>query len=463
MIYNISETEYPRWVEAVRERNSAKAPRAFVQSFGCQQNEADSERIRGICLDMGYSLTDDPSAADLILINTCAVRNHAEVKIFSLLGNFKERKAEKPDLIIGVVGCMAAESSVAERLKRSFKYVTFTLEPNMLHLLPKKIYSYLCEKERTFTVGEDKGDIVEGLPVYRMGGKRAWVSIMYGCNNFCSYCIVPYVRGRERSRSSSEVIEECRGLISEGVREITLLGQNVNSYKSDMTFAELLEKIASIDGDFILRFMTSHPKDASDELIDVMRRCRGKVAPYFHLPMQSGSDPILKRMNRTYNMERYLSVVKKLREAVPGIALSTDVIVGFPGETDEDFKATMDILKLVEFDLVYSFIYSKRDGTKAASFEDQIPRDISGERMNELLEVQRDISKKKNVEYIGKRVRVLVEGPSKRGEENIYTARTDTNKLVHFSSDIDKTGEFVWVKIERAGAFDLFAKEISEE
>lgn len=459
MLLNVENTEYPSFSALVRERIKDKKLRAHVITFGCQQNEADSEKVRGMLISMGYSITGDYGEADVIIVNTCAIREHAEMKALSLLGNFRAVKRRNPELIVGLIGCMAAEPGVVARLKTDFHYISFTIEPNMLHKLPELILRSIEDGKRTFVIGEDTSDIVEGLPVNRIGKIKAWVSIMYGCNNFCSYCIVPYVRGRERSRASKDVILECKELVEGGIKEITLLGQNVNSYKSDLTFAELIERIALIEGDFIIRFMTSHPKDASDELIEIMRKYSGKIAPYFHLPLQSGSDKILKDMNRTYNRSRYLEVAKKLRE-IPGMALSTDVIIGFPGESDEDFDDTMDILEAVRFDMVYSFLFSKREGTRAANMTNTVDDSIKNARMKRLLAVQDVISLEKNEEYVGKRIRVLVESRSKRGDADVYTARTGSNKLVHFKSNTDRIGQFIYVEIEKAGAFDLYAKEI---
>ncbi len=339
--------------------------------------------------------------------------------------------------------------------KRSYGYVSFTLEPSLLHKFPELLFKALTERKRSFVFGNEDWNIVEGVTPHRVSGHKAWVSIMYGCNNFCSYCIVPYVRGRERSRNSSDVISECQSLVDAGYREITLLGQNVNSYKSDMNFASLLEAVAKIPGDFIVRFMTSHPKDASDELIEVVGKYLGKIAPAFHLPLQSGSDRILKAMNRTYDTKRYLSIVEKLRKVAPDIAITSDIIVGFPGESEEDFEATLDILRKVEFDMVYSFIYSRRKGTRAADMEEQVSNEIQTARMARLLEMQGNISKKKNMPYLNTSVRVLVDSVS---EDGVYNARTPENKLVHFRYDGDKSdliGKFKYVKITRVGAFDL--------
>lgn len=432
--------------------------KACVITLGCQQNEADSEKIRALAVMMGYCLTDDPEKADLIIVNTCAVRRHAELKALSIVGNFKQYKSEKPWLIVGVCGCMAAEPHMAETIKKSYHHVTFTLEPSMLHKIPELVYTSLTRKRRSFVYGTGETEIIEGIDNERTSGHKAWVSIMYGCNNFCSYCIVPYVRGRERSRRSEDIIAECSELVDKGYKEITLLGQNVNSYKSDLSFARLLEKIALIDGDFVIRFMTSHPKDASDELIEVFGKYSGKIAPAFHLPLQSGSDAILKEMNRTYDTKRYLSIVDKIRQVVPNAAISTDIIVGFPGETDEDFNSTMDILKRVRFDMVFSFNYSKREGTRAAAMENQVSDDVKKHRMTELLNVQSAISKEINDKYLGRVERVIVDSVDKSNGRDVYSARTLTNKLVHFESDKNMIGEFINVKITKIGAFDLFAE-----
>ena len=447
-------------ISRVRELNEGRVRYAYVLTFGCQQNEADSERVRGIAEKMGYTVTDTHVGADLIIVNTCAIREHAEMKALSMLGNFKEEKRKNPELIVGVIGCMAAEEHVVELLKQKFHYVTFTLEPNMLHKLPEVVLARLEEGKRSFVYKQDLGDVAEGLPCKRSSSHRAWVSIMYGCNNFCSYCIVPYTRGRERSRDSSDILKECRELVAAGCRDITLLGQNVNSYRSDMDFPTLLREIAAIDGDFLVRFMTSHPKDASDELIRVMSENGGKIAPYFHLPLQSGSNRILKLMHRTYDRDRFLEIAKKLRRAVPGICLSTDVIVGFPSESDADFRDTMDVLERVRFDSVYAFRFSPRAGTPAARMTDVVPPDVTDARMSELLKRQDAISEECNAPYLGTIQRVIVDSVSKKSHLGTYTARTATNKLVHFTSEGASIGEFTNVLIEKVGAFELLGKEI---
>ena len=458
MIFDINQTEVKEYIERVREKNSGLERSIYVHTFGCQQNEADSERIRGLGVAMGYSLADTPERASLIIVNTCAIRAHAEAKALSYLGRFKALKRKNPSLIIGVAGCMAAEGHISEMLKTDSHYISFTVEPNMLHLIPKLVFEYMSEHKRSFVYGKDTGNISENIPTVRKSSHRAWVSVMYGCNNFCSYCIVPYVRGRERSRSSSAIISECRELVASGICEITLLGQNVNSYRSDISFAQLLERIAEIEGDFRVGFMTSHPKDASDELIEVMSRYPEKIARTFHLPLQSGSDRVLSLMNRTYDRERYLSLVKQIREKNPDISITSDIIIGFPTESDEDFEATMQMLREIRFDMVYSFLYSPREGTRAARMEGRVPEKIKDARMARLLEEQTNISLEKNREYVGRVVRVLVDSPTKRGDENVYTGRTSSGKAVHFVGDEGLVGKFVNVKIDRAGAFDLFGK-----
>ena len=457
MIHSINETSVREYISLVQKINRGQKKYAHVITFGCQQNERDSETASGLLLDMGYEPVENVENADVIIINTCAIREHAEVKALSLLGRFKAQKKRNPDLIVGVIGCMAAEPHRAEMLKKDFHYVTFTLEPNMLHRIPEMVYKKLNYGKRSFVFGEDEGDIYEDSPAVRRERHRAWVSIMFGCNNFCSYCIVPYVRGRERSRRSIDIIEECRSLVASGVKEITLLGQNVNSYKADLTFPELLGKIAEIDGDFIIRFMTSHPKDTSDELIEVMKRYNPKIAPFFHLPLQSGSNRILKEMNRTYTREKYLETVDALKKNIPNIALSTDVIIGFPTETDEDFEDTIDILKRVGFDNVYAFLYSPREGTRAAKMDGAIDREIKDKRMAELLKLQDAISLEKNLPYQDTVVRVITDSCEIREGHRICSGRTLTNKLVYFESD-SEIGEYINVKITKACPYHLLGE-----
>ena len=459
MIHSINNKGVREYISLVKKANEGKELYAHVITFGCQQNERDSETALGYLSEMGYIPTSNPEIADIIIINTCAIREHAEVKALSMLGRFKGQKKRNPDLIVGVVGCMAAEPHRAEMLKKDFHYVTFTLEPNMLHRIPELVAKKLLEGKRSFILGEDEGDIYEDSPSVRRQRHRAWVSIMYGCNNFCSYCIVPYVRGRERSRRSEDILAECRELVRSGVKEITLLGQNVNSYKADISFPELLASVAEIDGDFIIRFMTSHPKDTSSELISVMKKYAPKIAPFFHLPLQSGSNSILGAMNRTYTKEKYLDIAKALKENIPGIALSTDVIIGFPGETDEDFEDTMDVLRAVGFDNVYAFLYSPREGTRAAKMEPVIDREIKDKRMAELLVFQDELSLEKNKPYENSVQRVLTDSFEMREGRRICSARTPTNKLVYFESDYAKIGEFTEIIIEKACPYHLMGRE----
>ncbi len=449
-----------KYIELVKQRISEGSVKyASVVTFGCQQNEADSEKLRGMAAAMGYAITENVKEADLIVVNTCAVREHAEQKALSIIGQYKHLKNAKPNLIIGVCGCMVAQKHRVDLLKNSYPYVSFSFEPSSLDRFPKLLYEVLEKRTRLFSIGENAKEISEGVPILRDGGAKAWVSIMYGCNNFCSYCIVPYVRDRERSRNFEYVIKEVRELVESGVKEITLLGQNVNSYNGGCTFAELLDKLSAIEGDYILRFMTSHPKDVSNELIEVMAK-NEHIAKQFHLPLQSGSDDVLRVMNRHYDRAHYLENVRKLRAAMPDITLTTDIIVGFPGETEEDFEATLDILRTVRYDMIFSFIYSPRSGTPAAKMENQVPSEIKSERMGRLLELQNSISYEKNLECVGKTLRVLAEGPSKNDPET-FTGRAESNKLVHFKGTSDIIGKFVNIKVTRAEPFNLHGEIVN--
>ena len=458
MITDFNSTNAPIYISKMQRELYGKELRAHVITFGCQQNEADSERIMGVLISMGYKYCDNPKDADIVIVNTCAIRHHAEMKALSLLGSFKAQKRNNPDFILGICGCMANEPHIADKLKKDFHYVNFTLEPGRYELIPELVYKSYIDKKRTFMLGTEIPDIVEDIPINRVSSHKAWVSIMYGCNNFCTYCIVPYVRGRERSRNSADVINECKDLILSGVKEIMLLGQNVNSYKSDITFPQLLKSISDIPGDFIIRFMTSHPKDTSDELIDVMASNIDKIAPFFHLPLQSGSNSILKSMNRTYTREKYLYIANKLKEKIPNIALSTDVIVGFPGENEEDFLDTMSVIKEIKFDNVYAFIYSEREGTRAANMSNKVDENVKHDRLNMLLKIQDEIAFSKNIPYENTICKVLVDSCDIREGTEFYNGRTMTGKLVHFTSDVKCIGQFVNVKINKANAFDLIGE-----
>jgi tRNA-2-methylthio-N6-dimethylallyladenosine synthase len=447
-------------INRVKEKNKRDAAAGrtryvYIQTFGCQQNEADSEKLRGMAEEMGYLSTADAEQADLILLNTCAVREHAELKALSIIGNCKRLREKNPELIVGVCGCMTAQQKRVDQLKKGYPYVTFTLEPASLHLFPQVLCRVMEEKRRRFLLGEDDGEAAEGLPISRTHRHRAYVSIMYGCNNFCTYCIVPYTRGRERSRESARVVEEVRQLVADGCRDITLLGQNVNSYKSDCDFAGLLEKLCALPGDFLLHFMTSHPKDVSDRLIEVMAKHPHRMAPHFHLPLQSGSDRMLSAMNRRYTAAHYLGIVDRLRAAMPDITLTSDIIVGFPGESEEDFAATLDMLRRVRFDMVYSFLYSPRSGTPAAEREaDCVPDAVKSERFSRLLALQDEIALASNRRYEGRVERVLTDSIS-RGDQTMYSGRTAAGKLVHYPATDEVLGQFVYVKIERADPYAL--------
>ncbi|MBE6559105.1 MAG: tRNA (N6-isopentenyl adenosine(37)-C2)-methylthiotransferase MiaB [Ruminococcaceae bacterium] len=452
------------YMERVRQWNFAShmKRKVYVQTFGCQQNEADSEKYLGMAVDMGYEQTDIPDDADLIIVNTCAIREHAEKKALSIIGQYKHIKAKNKDLMIGVCGCMVAQEHRREELKMKYPYVTFTLGTASLHHLPRVLWEAIETKKRLITTDSSEDfttTVAEGMPVHRGSDYRAWVSIMYGCNNFCSYCIVPYVRGRERSRNKEDIISEVKTLVAEGYKDITLLGQNVNSYGkgTNTDFADLLAELDTIEGDYWLRFMTSHPKDASHKLIDVM--ANGKhIAHQFHLPLQSGNDVVLKAMNRHYDMERYMDSVLYMREKMPDVTITSDIIVGFPGETEEQFEDTLKALSCVRFDMLYSFIYSPRKGTPAAEKE-QVPDTVKGNRFDRLLATQNEIALSQNSPLVGKKLRVLCDGVSK-GDSQVYSGRTEGNKIVFFDGNPAMVGQFVNVKINKAEAFALWGKVI---
>ena len=372
-----------------------ETPLAFVDTYGCQQNEADSERIRGYLRQMGYDFTTDEEQARIIVLNTCAIREHAEQRVLGNLGALVHVKRRHPEQIICLCGCMAQEAHVAEKVRQSFRHVDLVFGPHVLWKFPEFIHTLLTQRGRIFSNADDPGSIAEGIPVVRQDKVKAWVSIMYGCNNFCSYCIVPYVRGRERSRRPEDILAEVRQLAEEGYHDITLLGQNVNSYGKDleepMDFADLLEQVNAIPGDFLIRFMTSHPKDATHKLFETMARCE-KVAPVLHLPFQAGNDRVLKVMNRRHTRAQYLEKIRDLKSLIPDIVLTSDIIVGFPGETTEEFEDTLKVLEEVRFDALFTFIYSPRVGTPAAKMEDPMPREEKLANFNRLVALQDAIS-----------------------------------------------------------------------
>ncbi len=435
----------------------------YIETVGCQQNEADSERLSGMAEEMGYLETASPDTADLIIVNTCAVREHAEKRALSITGQYKHLKEKNPELIIAIGGCMVSQEKNKERIKHSYPYVSFIFGTSMLYRFPVLLETYIKEHRRRFYLDTgDAGNIAEGLPVKRKSDKKAWVSIMYGCNNFCTYCIVPYVRGRERSRLPKDILNEVRGLIGDGVKEITLLGQNVNSYGVGLDepydFPRLLSEICALDGDFQVHFMTSHPKDATKALIDVMAANK-KAAKHFHLPLQSGSDRVLTKMNRRYTWAQYKETLDYMREKMPDITVTSDIIVGFPGETDAEFEETLSAVKAAQYDQIFTFLYSPRTGTPAMEMAEQIPEDVKAARMKALLETQNEIMLARNTALIGKTFSVLCEGISKYNEKT-YAGRTEGGKLVHFYADEEAVGTTVTVQITGAETFSLFGEII---
>lgn len=443
-----------------RNENRDKSPLAYIDTYGCQQNESDSEKLRGMLIAMGYSLTDNEQIADIIVINTCAVREHAEMRVYGNVGALVHSKKNKPEQIIALCGCMVQQPKVAEKIKRSFRHVDLVFGPQALWRFPELLERILTESGRIFSVEDEPGAIAEGFPVMRDGRVKAWLSIMYGCNNFCSYCIVPYVRGRERSRRPENILSEARQLVAEGYKDITLLGQNVNSYGKDLdkiiSFSDLLRQLNEIDGEFLIRFMTSHPKDAGERLFRTMAECE-KVARHIHLPFQAGSDRVLKAMNRGYTRSQYLELVDMARQYVPDIVLTSDIIVGFPGETEDEFNDTLYVLKKARFDALFTFIYSKREGTPAAAMEDAVPKKEKQRRFDALLNLQNAISAEKHAEYVGKTLRVLIDGES--GDLRYpLTARTNGGRLVRLSGETDKIGLYANAQITGSNTWALFGE-----
>ena len=465
IITTIPQAEVDRQLQYCQEiarmnADRGEAPLAFVDTYGCQQNEADSERLRGYLSEMGYGFTDDEHKADLVLVNTCAIREHAEQRVLGNVGALTHTKRANPEQIICLCGCMAQEAHVAEKVRQSFRHVDLVFGPHVLWKFPEYIHTLLTQRGRIFSNADDPGSIAEGIPVVRQDKVKAWVSIMYGCNNFCSYCIVPYVRGRERSRRPEDILAEVRQLAEEGYHDITLLGQNVNSYGKDleepMDFADLLEQVNAIPGDFLVRFMTSHPKDATHKLFETMARCE-KVAPVLHLPFQAGNDRVLKVMNRRHTRAQYLEKIRDLKSLIPDIVLTSDIIVGFPGETTEEFEDTLKVLEEVRFDALFTFIYSPRVGTPAAKMDDPMPREEKLANFNRLVALQDAISEEKHAAYIGKTVRCLLDGVSDDPRYDL-TARTPGNRLVRVTGDREALGQFRDVKITGANKWSLFGE-----
>ena len=437
-----------------------RVPAAYIDTYGCQQNEADSETMLGMLREMGYVRQAEAEGADLVIINTCAVREHAEQRVFGNVGALTHTKRRHPDQKIFLTGCMAGEASVIARLKKSYRHVDGAFTSHAQWRLPEIVLRALTGKDRQFLTPET-GVIAEGLPVERLGTRKGWVSIMYGCNNFCTYCIVPHVRGRERSRRPEDILREVEGMIAAGYQDITLLGQNVNSYGKDLglgvDFAGLLASLSALPGNFVLRFMTSHPKDASEKLFDTMA-ASPKIAKHIHLPFQAGNDRVLRAMNRGYTAEKYLGLIDYARSVMPELVLTSDVIVGFPGETDEEFEDTLRLVERVGFDALFTFIYSPREGTPAASYPDPFSRADKQARFDRLLELQNRISQEKHNAYVGRRLRVLVDG----ADGEMLTARTDGGRLVRLPGPAEKIGTFQTVRITGNTTWSLTG-EIEED
>lgn len=434
----------------------------YTQTFGCQMNAKDSEKIEGILTKIGFIKSDNENA-DFIIYNTCTVRENANLKVYGRLGYLKKLKEKNPNMLIALCGCMMQEAQVVEKIKKSYKFVDIIFGTHNIYKLAELIYENLSSQRIIIDIWKDTDKIVENLPSERKFKFKCGVNIMYGCNNFCSYCIVPYVRGRERSRNPQDIIQEIKNLVADGVVEVMLLGQNVNSYgktlENPITFAKLLTDIEKIEGLQRIRFMTSHPKDLSDELIEVMKNSK-KICKHLHLPLQSGSSRILKIMNRKYNKEQYLNLVDKIKTAIPDISLTTDIIVGFPGETDEDFNETLDVVKKVCYDSAYTFIYSKRTGTPAAIMENQISKDVVKNRFNILLNTIQEISNELTKKNEGIITQVLVEEKNLQ-DDKLVTGRMSNNLLVHFKGDENLIGRFVDVKLTECKGFYYIGEAIN--
>ena len=437
------------YIENINKIISGKNKKFLIQTMGCTLNENDSEKISGMATEMGYTKTENIMDADLIIFNTCCIRENAEEKLFGKLGEVKKLKEEK-GTIIALCGCMMQEEHIIEKLKKSYKYVDIIFGTHTLHKFPEDLYNLLTEENKVIDVIDIDGEVYEGLPIKRESSNKALVTIMYGCNNFCTYCIVPYVRGRERNRNPEDILKEIKQLAQEGYKEVTLLGQNVNSYVGNgyegiYNFADLLRAVNKIDGIEIISFISPHPKDFTDDVILAIKECK-KVSRLLHLPLQSGSTNVLKRMNRKYTKEQYLELANKIKKSVPEVALSTDIIVGFPGETEEDFEDTLDVVKQLQFEQVFMFIYSKRVGTPAEKMEDQVPEDIKHKRFDRLKQLVENQMQENNQKYIGTVQNILIEGKSKNNE-NMLTGRTNTNKVVIIDADESLIGKMINVKI----------------
>ena len=453
--------EFTRRLAALLRRPD-RQPMAMVDTYGCQQNVADSQRLMGMLREMGCGFTRDPYGADIIVVNTCAIRENAEKKIFGVVGQLVHAKEKNPDVIICLCGCMAQQETVAAKIKNSYRHVDLVFGPQALWKFPELLYGVCTEHKRAFSIADEHGTIAEGLPVVRESGVKAWVSIMYGCNNFCSYCIVPYVRGRERSREADRVLAEVRELVEAGYKEITLLGQNVNSYGKDLDepldFADLLREIDKIPGDYLIRFMTSHPKDAGPKLFETMAAC-SHAAKQIHLPVQSGSSRVLKAMNRGYTREQYLEKVRLARAAMPDVVLTSDIIIGFPGETEAEAMETVALIEEVRYDALFTFIYSPRPGTPAARLPDPVSRAEKQVWFDRLLDAQNRISGELHRSYVGRTLRVLADGESGDPAWPL-SSRTAGGRLVHLKGDPSLIGRYVEARITGSNTWALFGEAL---
>lgn len=453
--------EYTRQLAALHQQRG-KPVYALVDTFGCQQNVADSQHILGMLRDMGCQFTDDATQADIVVLNTCAIRDHAEKRVYGNLGALTHTKKQNPEQVICLCGCMAQRPEVAEKVRQSYRHVDLVFGPQALWKFPELLYRVYTRRGRVFSVEDEHGIIAEGMPVVREGNVRAWVSIMYGCNNFCSYCIVPYVRGRERSREPQCIIDDVRQLAAEGYKEITLLGQNVNSYGKDLEtpwdFADLLRELDKIEGDYLIRFMSSQPKDATPKLFDTMARSR-HVAHQLHLPVQSGCDRVLRAMNRPYDRAKYLELITYARKVMPDLVLTSDVIIGFPGETEAEAMETVELVRQVEFDALFTFIFSPRPGTPAAKMDDPVPRSEKQKWFDTLCAVQNDISARLHARYVGQTLRVLVDGRTDDARWPL-SARTAGGRLVHLVGDEAALGQYRRVRITDSNTWALFGEMV---
>ena len=451
--------EFEQKIRALHE-GRAVPPLAMVDTFGCQQNVADSQHIMGMLEAMGFGFTDDPARAAVVVLNTCAIRDHAEKRVYGTLGALTHTKKADPEQVICLCGCMAQRPEVAEKVRQSYRHVDLVFGPQALWKFPELLYNVYTQRRRVFSVADEHGAIAEGMPVVREGRTRAWVSIMYGCNNFCSYCIVPYVRGRERSRDPEQIIAEVRQLVADGFKEITLLGQNVNSYGKDLDtpydFADLLTALDAIDGDYLIRFMSSQPKDATHKLFDAMARSR-HVAKQLHLPVQSGCDRVLRAMNRPYDRAKYLELITYARKVMPELVLTSDVIIGFPGETEAEAMETVALVEQVRFDALFTFIFSPRPGTPAAKMDDPVPREEKQKWFDRLCDTQNRISEELHTAYVGRTLRCLVDGESDDARWPL-TARTAGGRLVHLVGDKSAVGTYHDVKITDSNTWALFGE-----